>query len=114
MTTHGAATYTCPYCRMVNNDDGAATCPRCGAPVDIRLRVSNSGWCKQPPIRDMARLQFGASHCQSEGTYVPVADFNLAPAESLGMATIHHTSADETIPELERLLGVPLSDALQA
>jgi putative hydrolase of the HAD superfamily len=45
--------------------------------------------------------------------YVDDLPFNLAPAESLGMATIHHTSADETIPELERLLGVPLSDALQ-
>ncbi len=34
--------------------------------------------------------------------------FNLTPAEGLGMATIHHTSAEETIPELERLLGVSL------
>ena len=24
------------------------------------------------------------------------------------MATVHHTSAETTIPELERLLGVPL------
>jgi putative hydrolase of the HAD superfamily len=41
--------------------------------------------------------------------YVDDLPFNLAPAEGLGMATIHHTSADETIPQLERLLGVSLS-----
>jgi len=40
--------------------------------------------------------------------YVDDLDFNLTPAEKLGMATVHHTSADSTIPELERLLGIPL------
>ena len=44
--------------------------------------------------------------------YVDDLAFNLTPAESLGMATIHHTSADATIPELERLLGIPLSGSL--
>lgn len=33
---------------------------------------------------------------------------NLKPARELGMATVHHTRADETIAELERLLGVAL------
>jgi putative hydrolase of the HAD superfamily len=33
---------------------------------------------------------------------------NLKPAAALGMATVHHTSAEETIPRLERLLGVAL------
>ncbi len=41
--------------------------------------------------------------------YVDDLPFNLTPAEQLGMATVHHTSAETTIPELERLLGVPLS-----
>jgi hypothetical protein len=27
----------------------------------------------------------------------------------MGMATIHHTSSEKTIPELERLLGVSLA-----
>ena len=44
--------------------------------------------------------------------YVDDLPFNLAPAENLGMATIHHTSADATIPELERLLGIALSGSL--
>jgi hypothetical protein len=34
--------------------------------------------------------------------------FNLKPAEELGMATIHHVSAEQTIAELERLLRVKL------
>jgi epoxide hydrolase-like predicted phosphatase len=33
---------------------------------------------------------------------------NLKPARELGMATVHHTGAEETIPQLERLLGVRL------
>jgi epoxide hydrolase-like predicted phosphatase len=34
---------------------------------------------------------------------------NLKPAKALGMATVRHTSAGETIPQLEQLLGVALS-----
>jgi putative hydrolase of the HAD superfamily len=42
--------------------------------------------------------------------YIDDLPFNLTPAEKLGMATIHHTSAETTIPELECLLGIPLRD----
>jgi putative hydrolase of the HAD superfamily len=41
--------------------------------------------------------------------YVDDLEFNLTPAEGLGMATVHHTSAEKTIPQLEELLGVVLS-----
>jgi putative hydrolase of the HAD superfamily len=41
--------------------------------------------------------------------FVDDLPFNLTPAQELGMATVHHTSAETTIPELERLLGVTLS-----
>ena len=41
--------------------------------------------------------------------FVDDLPFNLTPAAELGMATVHHTSADTTIPQLEELLGVPLS-----
>ena len=33
---------------------------------------------------------------------------NLKPARELGMATVHHTDAQDTVPQLERLLGVGL------
>jgi uncharacterized protein (AIM24 family) len=69
--------YTCPYCRLPGTgQDGA--CPNCGAPVDVRLRMSESGWIEQPPIRDMARIRFGGSICQISGSYVPVAEMSLA------------------------------------
>jgi epoxide hydrolase-like predicted phosphatase len=44
----------------------------------------------------------------SECVFVDDLPGNLKPARELGMATVHHRSAEETIPELERLLGVAL------
>jgi epoxide hydrolase-like predicted phosphatase len=46
-----------------------------------------------------------------ECVYVDDLPFNLTPAADLGMAVVHHTSAETTIPELERLLGMPLRRA---
>ena len=40
--------------------------------------------------------------------FVDDLPFNLTPAADLGMATVHHQTAGETIGELERLLGVTL------
>jgi len=45
-----------------------------------------------------------------DAVYVDDLPFNLTPAEELGMATIHHTSAETTITELEELLGVKLRE----
>ncbi len=43
---------------------------------------------EQPPIRDMARIQVGQSRCQITGTYVPVAEMNLAPGDQVYFS--HH------------------------
>jgi epoxide hydrolase-like predicted phosphatase len=43
--------------------------------------------------------------------YVDDLAFNLAPAEKLGMTTVHHTDAASTVPELERLFGLDLGGA---
>jgi FMN phosphatase YigB (HAD superfamily) len=40
--------------------------------------------------------------------FVDDLPFNLQPAAELGMATVHHTSAEQTISELEQLLEVAL------
>lgn len=40
--------------------------------------------------------------------FVDDLPFNLEPAKELGMATVHHVSAEQSITELERLLGVKL------
>ena len=85
--------YTCRYCRQPS-DPNSPTCPLCGAPVDIKSVVSDSGWVEQPPVRDMAKLQFGQSHCQIAGTTVPVAEFNLAPQEMVYFSHHHLLWAD--------------------
>ncbi|WP_320669204.1 HAD-IA family hydrolase [Patulibacter defluvii] len=41
--------------------------------------------------------------------FVDDLPFNLPPAEALGMRTLLHRSADETIPQLEALLGIGLA-----
>jgi len=64
------------------------------------------------PARKMYEL--GAERAgvePAECVYVDDLPFNLTPAEELGMATIHHTSDETTIPQLEELLGVPLREA---
>jgi FMN phosphatase YigB (HAD superfamily) len=44
----------------------------------------------------------------SDCVFIDDLPFNLKPAAELGMATVHHVSADETIPQLEQLLDVKL------
>ena len=46
----------------------------------------------------------------SSCVFVDDLPFNLPPAQELGMATVHHTSAQRTIAELERVLGVALRE----
>jgi putative hydrolase of the HAD superfamily len=63
------------------------------------------------PSRRMYELGAERAGVPAEScVYVDDLPFNLTPAEKLGMVTVHHTSAETTIPELERLLGVPLRD----
>lgn len=87
MTTAPPA-YICRYCRQPSDASGAS-CPNCGAAIDVRELKSDSGWIEQPAVRDMARIQFGTSTAQIEGTYVPVVDFNLKPPSSIYFS--HHT-----------------------
>ena len=112
----GATAYTCPYCRMASEGDGH-TCPRCGAPIDVRLRVSRSGWVKQPPIRDMARIRFNRSTCQISGAYVPAAEFRLHEEDWVYFShhALLHCDANVRLDSLKmpggwnrRLAGIPL------
>jgi uncharacterized protein (AIM24 family) len=72
--------YICRFCRQPS-DPSNPTCPLCGAPVDIKDHVTDSGWIEQPGIRDMARIQFGQSDVQITGSRVPTAEFNLTPQD---------------------------------
>jgi uncharacterized protein (AIM24 family) len=95
---------TCTWCGCAI-DGTPATCPSCGANVDITRHVSASGWEELPPIPDMSRLQFGRSTVQIEGTYVPVADFALHEGD--GIYFSHHTLLwkDEPVPVTRSPLG---------
>jgi putative hydrolase of the HAD superfamily len=50
------------------------------------------------------RIGLGSEEC----VFVDDLSVNLAPAAELGMATVHHRAAADTITQLERLLGVSL------
>ena len=62
---------------------GQTTCATCGAPLDARNLVSDSGWREAPRLRDMTEFRFSNSSCQVEGELVPVAEINLAPGDSV-------------------------------
>ena len=81
MTATEITSYSCPYCRTTSSGAGA-TCPNCGAPVDVTRRTT-SGWTELPPIPDMTRIQMGGSTMQILGKLSPAADIRLADGEGV-------------------------------
>ena len=79
--TDTTTTYNCPYCRT-SSTGAEATCPNCGAPVDVSQRTT-SGWTELPPIPDMTRIQMGGSTMQIMGKLAPAADIKLAAGEGI-------------------------------
>ncbi len=59
-----------------------------------------------PEIYELGAERIGLA--TSDCVFVDDLPFNLEPAGELGMATVHHVSSEQTIGELERLLGVQL------
>src|SRR5438128_1449581 len=72
----------CAWCRSQNQPD-ARSCATCGAPLDVKNLVSDSGWREAPRLRDMTEIHFGASTCQVEGEIVPVAEINLGAGDAV-------------------------------
>jgi uncharacterized protein (AIM24 family) len=72
----------CQWCR-VQNEPGATSCVACGAPLDVRNVVSDSGWREAPRLRDMTEFRFSNSVCQVEGELVPVAELTLAQGDAV-------------------------------
>jgi len=87
----------CQWCQSLN-EKSALACRSCGAPLDVRNLVSESGWREAPRIRDMTEIHFSNSTCQVEGEIVPVAEINLAPGDAVFFE--HHVMLwkDETVP----------------
>ncbi|MBV9593833.1 MAG: AIM24 family protein [Actinobacteria bacterium] len=72
----------CQWCRGQNPTD-AQTCLICGAPLDMRNKVSESGWREAPRLRDMTEFRFSNSTCQVEGELVPVAEVLLGQGDAV-------------------------------
>jgi uncharacterized protein (AIM24 family) len=85
----------CEWCQM-QNASTARSCSACGAPLDIKNLVTDSGWREAPRLRDMTEIHFGASTCQVEGEVVPVAEIALGANDAIFFE--HHTMLwkDET------------------
>jgi uncharacterized protein (AIM24 family) len=87
----------CQWCHA-QNQPGTTSCQTCGAPLDERDKVSDSGWREAPRLRDMTEFQFLGSTCQVEGELVPVAEVSLHPQD--GVYFEHHVLLwkDESVP----------------
>jgi uncharacterized protein (AIM24 family) len=72
----------CQWCRG-QNPPGTASCGTCGAPLDEKNVVSDSGWREAPRLTDMTQFRFGNSGVQVEGDLVPTVELNLAPGDSV-------------------------------
>jgi uncharacterized protein (AIM24 family) len=73
----------CAWCEF-QNPTGATSCQSCGAPLDVKNLVSDSGWREAPRLRDLTEIKFGdGSTCQVEGEIVPVVEVSLVAGESV-------------------------------
>jgi uncharacterized protein (AIM24 family) len=78
----------CDWCEF-QNPSGALSCQGCGARLDVKNLVSDSGWREAPRLRDMTEIHFATgSSCQIEGEIVPVVEVSLAAGE--GVYFEHH------------------------
>ena len=72
----------CQWCKAQNEPE-RTSCDACGAPLDKRNLVTDSGWSEAPRLRDMTEFRFSNSTCQVEGEIVPVAELALAPGDAV-------------------------------
>src|SRR5215469_7332486 len=71
----------CQWCKA-QNEPKRTSCNTCGAPLDKKNLVFDSGWAEAPRLRDMTEFKFSNSTCEIEGEIVPVAELALAPGDS--------------------------------
>src|SRR6201989_1590366 len=87
----------CQWCQA-QNQPGTTSCQTCGAPLDVRNKVSDSGWREAPRLKDMTEFRFANSVVQVEGELVPVAGISLAQGDAVYFE--HHVMLwkDEATP----------------
>ena len=72
----------CDWCGA-QSPPAATSCVACGAPLNIKNLVSDSGWREAPRLKDMSEVHFGSSICQVEGEIVPVAEITLGGQDAI-------------------------------
>src|SRR6516225_5372215 len=72
----------CGWCQA-QNDSERTSCALCGAPLDQKNLVTDSGWTEAPRLRDMTEFRFSNSTCQIEGEIVPVAELALGQGDAV-------------------------------
>lgn len=72
----------CDWCNS-QTPPAATSCITCGAPLNVKNLVSDSGWREAPRLRDMSEMKFGSSTCQVEGEIVPVAEITLGGNDAI-------------------------------
>jgi uncharacterized protein (AIM24 family) len=80
--TDTAVRIECKWCHGQSPSD-ATTCDRCGAPLDVRDKVSDSGWRQAPRLKDATKIPFGSSSLEVDGSVVPVAEVTLNPGDTV-------------------------------
>jgi epoxide hydrolase-like predicted phosphatase len=94
---------------LISNSWGTRRYPRelFGALFDGVVISAEVGIRKpSPEIYELGAERIGVE--PQACVFVDDLPFNLSPAAELGMATVHHRATEETLAELERLLGARL------
>lgn len=74
----------------------------------VGIVISGEVGVRKPDERIYALAAESVELEPAECVFVDDLPGNLKPARAIGMATVHHVSAEETVAQLERLLGVAL------
>ena len=87
----------CRWCHS-QSPATARTCDHCGAPLDVRDLVTDSGWREAPKLRDLTQFHWAASEIQLDAGVVPVVEINLSPQDQVFFE--HHAMLwkDEMVP----------------
>ena len=87
----------CRWCHGQSPSSSRA-CNYCGAPLDARDVVTDSGWREAPRLRDLTQFGWSASVLQVDAGVVPVVEIALAPQDAVYFE--HHAMLwkDETVP----------------
>jgi len=72
----------CGWCGF-QNIENSSSCSSCGAPLDVKNKVSSAGWCSAPRLKDFTNIEFSKSKCQVDGQIVPVAEITLNEGDAV-------------------------------